>query len=411
MGAQANRLYPIVRELAAAGHEVTVATGMPNYPSGRVFPEYRGSLMIREAADGCSVVRTAYLTTPRNKSKLRQLISYLSFLPAVFISGIRAGKIDAVLLTAPPPFPILAAVALAKLRRAKFIFDVRDLWSDELTTYGGFEDTSPAVRLTRALEQFAYKRADHISCTTKSLAATVAARGGGGEKISVLPNGADLEIFRPLPARNEIADLYGLGDRFVVMYSGLFGIKHGLEMLLEAAEILRDEPEVVFFLLGNGASRDDLLLQVKDRDLKNVIIADERRVEEVPWLIARSDVCFAAVRPEPYPRKVISVKIFEYMACEKPVIGAVEGESATVIEESAGGIVVAPGDASAIAAAALALKADPERRAVMGKAGRRYVEKFYSRSAWAGRFERQLSGLLKLDPTASGHAILQSEAE
>jgi glycosyltransferase involved in cell wall biosynthesis len=124
--------------------------------------------------------------------------------------------------------------------------------------------------------------------------------------------------------------------------------------------------------------------------LDNVIFAGERRVEDVPPLIACADVCFAAVRPEPYPKKVISVKIFEYLACERPVVGALSGESARVLAESNGGIVVAPGDVRAVADAILALRRDAASRAAMGRAGRRYVEEHFSRSVWALRLERRL---------------------
>ena len=153
------------------------------------------------------------------------------------------------------------------------------------------------------------------------------------------------------------------------MYSGLFGIKHSLEVLLEAAAMLRDHKDIVFFLLGNGARKDALVSQAKSLDLNNVIFGDERVVGDVPSLIARADVCFAAVRPEPYPKKVISVKVFEYLACEKPVVGALSGESARILDESGGGIVVPPGDARATAEAILSLYKDPARREAMWQSG------------------------------------------
>jgi glycosyltransferase involved in cell wall biosynthesis len=116
-------------------------------------------------------------------------------------------------------------------------------------------------------------------------------------------------------------------------------------------------------------------------------------VKEIPHLVARADLCFAAVRPEPYPKKVVSVKVFEYLACEKSVVGALSGESARVLEESGGGLVVPPGDARATADAILALYRDPARRAEMGKRGCRYVEEHYSRATWAARLERRVSEL------------------
>lgn len=395
MGALSNRLYPIIRQLVAQGHEVFVATGMPNYPRGVVFPEYEGKRSLVEEADGYTVFRTAYYTAPRNQSKWSQLRNYLSFIPAALLSGRRAGKLDVVFVTSPPIFSVIPAILLARLRGAKLVFDVRDLWPDELITYGGFREGSLPVRVTRAIERWGYRMADCVTATTTAIIDTVIERGVAREKTFLLPNGADLELFRPVPRDDTLTSEYGFGERFVIMYSGLFGIKHSLEVLLEAAEILKEHKDIVFFLVGDGARRDELVKQAREKGLDNVIFGTERSVKEIPSLLARADLCFAAVRPEPYPRKVISVKVFEYLACEKPVVGALSGESARILEESGGGIVVPPGDAQATAKAIMALYHAPalERR-TMGEKGRRYVEENYSRSLWAARLEQRLREFL-----------------
>ncbi len=393
MGALSNRLYPIVNRLAAAGHQVTVATGMPNYPGGKVFPKYRRKMFTREHTKAAEVIRTAYYTVPRNRSKISQLLSYLSFMPAVLISALRAGKADVVFVTTPPTFPVLPAVLVARLRGARLVLDVRDIWSDELVSYSDTGAKSMAVRTARALEKFSYRTADLICCTTNSLVKMVIDRGASEETTHYFPNGADLDLFKPLERKNPAAESFGFGDRFVVMYSGLFGIKHGLEVLLQSAADLREEKDIVFFLVGNGARREALDGFVRDNRLDNVIITDERPVEEIPHLLARADACFAACRPEPYPKSLISVKVFEYMACEKPVVGAFEGETAQVISESGGGIVVPPGDPKGITAAILKLRADKDLRRSMGEAGRRYVEKNFSRNDWADRFGRTVANI------------------
>src|SRR4051812_38950068 len=244
MGAAANRLYPMVRQFVAAGHEVLVATGMPNYPRGEVFPEYRGKRVMREEVDGYAVLRTNYFTTPRNQSKWAQLRNYLGFIPAALRGGRRAGKLDVVFVTSPPIFSAVPAIILAKMRGAKLVLDVRDLWPDELVTYGGFREDSAAVRVTRAIARWAYREADCVAATTAAILDAVVERGVERDKTFFLPNGADLDLFRPLPAQNELSAQYQFSDRFVVMYSGLFGIKHSLEVLLEAASLLREHKEI-----------------------------------------------------------------------------------------------------------------------------------------------------------------------
>jgi colanic acid biosynthesis glycosyl transferase WcaI len=394
MGALPNRLYPFTRHLAAQGHEVLVATCMPNYPSGKVFPGYRRKLFVRESVDGVTVLRSASYTVPRNVSKIRQLLSYLSFLPAVLHSAWRAGDVDVVLFTSPPIFPALPAVLIAKLRRAKLVVDLRDLWPDEIVAVGAAKERSPSIRLLRVLERWMYREADLVTCTTPAFLETVAERGVPHSKRRSLPNGADVELFRPLPRENEIAAAEAFGDRFVVMYSGLLGIKHGLETILEAAAILRRQEDIVFFVRGEGPRRQALIQQAEDMGLENVLFGGERRIEDLPFLFARADVCVTSLLPDPYFDKIISVKTFEYLACGKPVVGAMGGEGAKVIESSGGGLVVRPGDATAMAGAILELQASPERRAALGEAGRRHVNENYSRAVIAARLEQMLLELV-----------------
>lgn len=394
MGALPNRLYPLIRQLVTKGHQVFVATGMPNYPRGVIFPGYTGHRSMREEIDGYTVLRQRSFTAPRNQAKKSQLRSYLSFIPAAFRAGLRAGKVDAIVVTSPPLFTLIPAIVLAKLRRAKLVVDIRDLWPDELVTYGGIKDGSLPIKLMKLIERVGYRAANAVMCTTPAIADTVIARGARRETTFVLPNGADLELFQPMSVHNEVAHDQPFRNRIVVMYAGLFGIKHSLEVLLEAAALLRDQKQIVFCLVGNGARRDALKQEAAKLGLDNVIIKDEVPVSELPSLLARADICFAAVRPEPYPRKVISVKVFEYLACAKPVVGALSGESARVLNESGGGLVVPPGDANAVAGAILELANDPVRRELMGQTGLDYVRQNYSRGEWAVRFEQCLQSIV-----------------
>ncbi len=390
MGAAANRMYPLARQLVAAGHEAFVATGMPNYPGGAVFPEYRGKRFLREEIDGIKILRTAYLTVPRNRSKWYQLASYLSFIPAALRSGLAAAKVDVVFVTSPPIFPVLAAITLARLNRAKLVLDLRDLWPDEIIACGAAREGSLAIRLIRLIERTGYRAADLICCTTPAFVETVASRGVARDKLILLPNGADLETFRPLPRDNSVAARYPFGDRFVVMYAGLLGIKHGLEVLLDAAALLRDQPEVLFCFAGSGPQREALQQCATERGLQNVLFTGEHPVEEIPYLLARADVCISTLRPEPYLEKIVSVKLFEYLACERPAVAVQAGETARVLLESGGGIAVRPGDARGTAEAIRSLFSDPKRRRSMAEQGRRYVERNYSRSVWAAQLEQQL---------------------
>jgi len=393
MGAQSNRLYPIVRKLVSAGHEVFVATGMPNYPQGVVFPEYRGKRIMREEREGFTIFRTASFVTPRNKSKWAQLLNYLSFIPAAFLGGLRAGKVDVVFITSPPIFSALPALWLAKLRRARLVFDIRDLWPDEIVACGAASASSLSVRVISAIEQRIYRIAACICCTTQPFIETVVSRGARRHETALIPNGADLEIFRPLPADNPIVREYPFDERFVVMYSGVLGIKHGLEVVLESARLLQSENRIVFFVLGSGARREALIKRAEKLELKNILFSSGRDVAEVPYLLARADICLSSLLSDPYLEKIITVKVFEYLACGKPIVAAVSGETARVLQESGGGIAVPPGDAHALAEAIHSLYLDPKRRQAMGRLGRRYVQRNFSREASTEKLEKTLRKL------------------
>jgi glycosyltransferase involved in cell wall biosynthesis len=391
MGALANRMYPLVRELVAKGHQVSVATGMPNYPLGKVFPEYTGKAVCDEEMEGARILRTHYYTVPRNQSKWKQLRSYLSFLPAAFRSGLRAGKVDVVFVTSPPIFPVVAAIPLARLRRAKLVFDIRDLWPDEIVACGAGSEGSLQVRVIRMLERWIYRSADGVACTTQAFIDTVTQRGVAQDKAFLAPNGADLTLFRPLPRHNEIEAALPFEDKFVVMYSGLMGIKHGLEVMLDAAKQLEaSHPDMLFCFVGMGPRMEALQAYAQQLGLKNILFTGQRKLEDLPYLLARADVCVTTLLPEAYLEKIIAVKVFEYMACEKPVVAALRGESARVVEGSGAGIAVPPGDAGAMAAALARLYGDRELCREMGCKGRATVEGTYSRAVIASHLEREM---------------------
>lgn len=393
MGALANRLYPIVRQMAADGHKVFVATGMPNYPKGVVFPEYVGKRTMSEDIEGATVLRTSYHVAPRNQSKLRMLLSYGTMMPALYRSGRRAGKVDVVYVTSPPLFSAIPAMWLAKWSNAKLVVELRDLWPDEFISVGAAKEGSRIVKWVRKIEREAYRRATLVVCTTNAFSDTVVERGVKRENTVLIPNGADIEVFRPLPSRNKAAEALQVGEKFVVMYSGLLGLKFGLDMLLDVAAILKPHDDIVMVIRGEGPKKADLVERVAKDGLTNVVFGGEVPFPDVPYMVARADVCVTCLPPDDYLEKIISVKIFEYLACEKPVVASLRGEGARVITEGKGGLVVAPGDAQAMSNAILELKGDPERRREMGASGRQYVLENYSRGVIAQRLSKCIGSL------------------
>ncbi|HWR36967.1 MAG TPA: glycosyltransferase family 4 protein [Clostridia bacterium] len=410
MGALPSRMYPFAQELTRAGHSVFVATGMPNYPKGIAFEGYKNKLFMREEIDGYTVLRTASYYVPRNISRWRQLLSYLSFIPAAFVGGVRAGKVDVVFVTSPPIFPAIAAIALAKLRGAKLVFDIRDLWPDEIAACGGAKDGSLPIRFISRVERFIYRCSDCVCCTTPSFVSTVIERGVSSSKAVYLPNGADLQLFRPSQSGENHSRPEHLRGKFVVLFSGILGIKQGLDTLLSAAKLVEKEKDIVFLLVGGGSRERDVAERVQTLGLKNVILAGEQKFKDVPRMIQLADLCVSLLLPEPYLQKIISVKLFEYMASGKPIVGAHAGESARVIRESGCGMVVPPGNAEALAEGIRVMRDTPELCAECGERGLQWVEQHHSRRRIAQRLERILTGLVTqgvvVDETASDSARL-----
>ena len=415
MGALANRMHPIARKLAASGHAVSVATGMPNYPEGVVFPGYRNRLFMKEKLPECTVFRTSYFTVPRNHSQWRQLFSYLSFVVAAFISALRAGPVDVVFVTSPPIFPVIAGILIARLRKAKLVFDLRDLWPDEIVACGAQTEDALSIRLIKRIERWGYKEAACVTCTTNAFIDTVVKRGVKPEKAVLIPNGADLQLFHPMPGEN-LAKQAGSAKPFVVLYSGLLGIKHGIEVILEAAELLKDHSDIKFVFIGNGARSASLRQLQTEKNLHNVEFLGEKPLNEVPQVIANSDICVTSLLAETYLEKIIPVKIFEYMACAKPVVASIAGEGAAILTLSGAGMVTAPGDARALADAILKLRSDPQLCADMSARGLDYVTRNYSREVAAERLEGVFRRLVSGDEPNAGynekpHAVVLQSGE
>ncbi len=402
-GAAVHRMDSIVRKLVARGHQVTVATGMPNYPKGVRYPGFEGKWKADETIDGVRICRTNYYIVPKNKSKITQLLSYLTLMPAVFFSALRGGRAQVVFVTSPPLFNAFPAIILSWIWRSKLIVDLRDLWPDEFVAAGAARERSLFVRALGLLERWSYRAADKITCTTRAFMETIVTRGAAPEKLVFAPNGADLDFFTPQDRNNPVAAAYEFGDKFVVMYSGLLGLKYGLETILEAAKQLQDLPDVLFFIRGVGPRRESLMQEAQDMGLTNVRFGDERPLEEIPLILARADVCISCLLSDEYFDKILSVKLYEYLSCGKPVVAAVRGEGARLLQESGAGIAVEPGDGTAMANAIRTLHADRTRLAQMAAAGRPFMALHYNRDVVADTI---VSNMESLVPASTSQASL-----
>jgi glycosyltransferase involved in cell wall biosynthesis len=388
-GAPQARLSGLAATWAADGDKVTVLTGMPNHPTGILLPQYRWALRRLERRDGYRVVRTWLYATP-NEGIVRKTLGHLSFMASSVLIGARAcGPADTVVVSSPTFFSIGAAWVLAKLKRARFVVEVRDLWPAIFVELGVLTNRR-VIALLERLELAAYAAADQVVVVSEGFRDDLLRRGVPPAKVHTIRNGVDTSRFTPSTAADPaVRALLGAGpEDCLVLYAGTHGISQGLPAIADAAAELTDLP-VRFAFVGDGADKRRLERRVAELGLRNVVLLPSAPNTEMPGLLAAADICLVPLRRVPLFATFIPSKMFEYLAAGKPVIGSVTGEAAQILRE-AGAAVVPPEDSAALAEEIRALAAAPERRAAMGQAGRAFAEQFHDRAALAREYRKIL---------------------
>jgi len=380
--APATRTYEHSREWVKAGHEVTVITCAPNFPEGKLFSGYRNSWYQTEQLEGIHIVRVkTYIAS--NSGFLRRTLDYLSFMIMGFIAGLFQKRPDVIIGTSPQFFTVCAAWALALVKRRPFVFELRDLWPASIVTVGAMRE-GIATRALRALEMFLYRQADSIIPVTQSFKNELVSRGIAANKIAVVINGVDTSVYVPTPRDQEFVLRYQLQDKFVVGYFGTHGMAHALDKVLDAAKLLQYEADIVWFLVGAGAKRQDLLLQAERLQLSHVHLVEPQAKAQMPRWWSLCDAALIPLKDDPVFATVIPSKIFECMGMGIPIIMSLpEGEATQIICATQTGITISPEDPHALAAAVLNLRDHPEKRQAMRQAC--YVA--------APRFNRQSQAL------------------
>jgi len=385
------KVFELARVLLRHGHQVSVLTGFPHYPSGVVPRAYRHRLFRQEEVEGIRVTRTCVLAAPNSAGGVR-MVNYLSFACSALPAIAALDPVDVVVATSPPLTVGIPGFVAARVRRVPLVFEVRDLMPEGAITLGMLRN-GVIIYLSEALEKFMYRNAKKIVALSMGIQDGVTRQGIPPEKTVVIPNGADTELFRPLDGTSLRQEL-GLDDRFVVLYAGTFGRRHGFDAIIQAAIALKPERDILFLLLGDGAEKGRLLQARERYGLDNLIILPARPKGEVPHFIAASDACIATHRRLDLPW-CIPAKIFEYMACGRPVILGVDGEAAQIVGGAQAGICVGSDNSEGIVEAVLRLRSDPELCRRYGENGRRLVLERYSREALARHYEQVLLEVCK----------------
>jgi glycosyltransferase involved in cell wall biosynthesis len=392
VNAPAIRVSELTRSWVAAGHEVTVLTGFPNHPTGVIPQEYRGKLLMTEELDGVNVIRT-YMYAARNEGILKRILNYLSFMFSSLLLGLpKLGKVDVVIGTSPQIFVAVAAYIIAIVKRAPFVFEVRDVWPEEIVAVGAIRNKM-IIRLLEAMEMFLYRRATLIVAVAKGTVEILTSRGVPRYKIVLMPNGVNIEDFTAELDTGAVRRRHDLNGEFVVSYIGTHGMAHRLQTVLSAAQRLRGEKDIRFLMVGDGAEKADLERLAHDLGLDNITFLPQMPHAEAVKYYRISDVCLVPLRRAKLFTRNIPSKIYEIMASARPVLVGAEGESRELVTGANAGLWYEPEDADSLLEQVLTLYKDRKLTDRLGQNGFAYASANCRRDRIASAY---LSKLIEL---------------
>lgn len=387
------RHHEFARLLSTRGHQVTVIASSVSYITGAAslrlppFSPKIGGEQDRGMGEGEITILRASVYSAHHKSFVHRVFAFVSFMLSSFWLGLGIRNVDVIWGTSPPIFQGVTAWALARLKGAKLLFEVRDLWPQFAVAVGVL--TNPMlIRMSEWLERFLYRQADRVIVNSPGFREHVEARGA--KRVELVPNGADPSMFDPTDEGTGFRQSHHLEDKFVALYAGAHGMSNDLGVVLEAAKIL-DGTDVGIVLLGDGKEKANLQAQADEMGLTNVTFAPSLPKAEMAGALAAADACIAILKPLDAYKTTYPNKVFDYMAAGRPVVLAIDGVIREVVEAAECGIFAAPGDPSALAEAIRTLASDKAKARRMGLKGRAYLEEHFSRTV----IGEKLVGLLE----------------
>lgn len=406
--APASRVHEMCKRWMRDGHEVTVITGVPNAPEGLLYSGYRNCWRQREVIDGINVVRV-WTHIAANKGTIRRILNYVTFMFSAVLAAMRQPRPDLLIATSPQFFCGIAGMIATSLRRVPFVLEIRDIWPESIATVGAIR-TRILLKPLEWLERLMYRSADRIVTVGEGYREQLLERQVPGEKISVVTNGVDPELFKPVDGADEVRARHNLGDRFVCAYVGTIGMASGLDVVLRAARILRDagRHDIAFLLVGDGAVREDLDRQAKADGLDNVIFTGRQPKADMPRYLAAVDACLVHLRRQDLFKYVLPSKIFEAAGMAKPIILGVEGHAAKLVRDAGAGVTIEPENEHELIAAVEQLAKDRNAAAAIGAAGQHYVLQHFNRD----RLSRDYLDVLRqvADPARTRAGVERMEA-
>lgn len=380
--------------LVEQGLQVTAVVAFPHYPQWKKAEEYRGVFFKRETHRGVRLIRVP-MYIPRHPSPMRRIAYDSSYgLSALVAGGLLGGSPDVIVAMCSPLQAGAVAAILGMVRRAPFVFHLQDLLPEGAVALGMLSNPI-AIKAARALAQVIYARADRVSAIGAGFLDALVRTGVPPDKLVYLPNWVDTEWIRPLPRMNSFRRQLGVGEAdFLVGYVGNFGFKQQMETVVEAARLLRDQRNIRFVLIGDGARKQAAVDAASDANLENVQFLGVQPRDALPEMLAANDLHVLHQRTEVVDM-VVPSKLLTYSASGRPILlaGVPESEGAKYVATAEAGRVIPPEDPAALADGIVALQADTAERDRLGRNGRLYVEEHFNRARVLARAEALLTDI------------------
>jgi len=398
------RINDLVSGLKERGHEVRVLTGVPNYPGGKIFTDYSLFKPSKEIyKDNIPVFRVPLI--PRGKgSKLSLIFNYISFVISACLFGPfrRLGSVDLIFIYEPSPITVcLPALLLKKLKSAPIMFWMQDLWPESLSATGAIR-SEKILKMVGILVRLIYRGCDRILIQSRAFIEPVMRQGGEQNRIFYFPNSAE-ELYEPVKLESNASERAIMPDGFCVTFAGNIGAAQSFETILDAAELLKEQQNVHWVVIGDGRMYPWVADQVKRRKLSRTVhLLGRHPAEMMPRYFALSDALLVTLKKQPIFALTIPSKIQSYLACSRPIIAALDGEGARIVEEANAGVSCPAEEPSKLADAVMSLfRMDRTARDAMGQRGRDYFNHNFERNMLLDRLEgwmRELRG--EIEPCA-----------
>ncbi|OIN54154.1 glycosyltransferase family 4 protein [Pseudomonas costantinii] len=385
----------VVDELRAQGVDVTVLTGKPNYPEGKIFDGYRSTGIQTEYYDGVEVIRLPLRARGKNSGK-GMVLNYLSFIVSGYLFApwaLRGRKFDVVFVYAPSPLlQALPAVLISFVKRAPLVVWVQDIWPETLLATG-FVKNKVILKLVEYAVRYIYRSSESILIQSEGFRSSVQRLTKKWSKIKLFPNSAkDLESTTP-PTSSK---LYDVSRHFSVVFAGNVGVAQSCNTIVEAASLLQEYRSIRFFIVGSGSAEEAVAQQIHDLGVTNIELLGRISPEEVSDIYAVSSVLLVTLKGDSALSATIPSKVQGYLAAGKPVIASCNGETAQVIADAQAGLICPAEDSSALANAVLELyNSNPARLEAMGRHGRDFFLKHYHLPARTAELVAHFKDLLK----------------